>query len=380
MKLKIESEDYSEGAWLVNETARKYKEMFGIDLDRSKMGSGNPGLRQVAKLILNCLWGRLMMDLSKRKTDTYCNRDQMDALCSRISHQTGHRRVELDLVAPVSDQCYLVKSKGEFSTSSSKTNPFNVQRPRFNLSPGSAAFVASQGRVKLYRELLDPLGERALYNDTDSCIWHYVPGLPNPVFPKAPVFGELTDENYGVPVIGFRSPCSKTYALKFPTLEQCKLLNESEEYTKWHGKIDLTSKKVLELVNQGSMIKCKGFTLKGNEAKNTLTFEQFAKLMKVDGENSVRVPQEKWDRSGNDSVRTSATTKRFSVPVVGNAKRVRLNPDDEFCLQYPWGHDMVPEGSPAYKAARLGLVLDGRIKPKTEKERQEFRDIRAKHA
>ena len=134
------------------------------------------------------------------------------------------------------------------------------------------------------------------------------------------------------------------------------------------------------------MVKCKGFTLKDNEAKNTLTFDQIVKLMRQDGESiilqkqSVRVPQLKWDRSGNDTVRTVDTTKKFSVPVTGNAKRVRLNPSDEFCLQYPWGHDMVPEGSPAYAAARIGLVMDGRIKPKNEREKQEFRDIREKHA
>ena len=124
------------------------------------------------------------MDLNKRKTDQYCTREQMDALCSRISHQTT-RSMQLDLLAPVSDSCYLVKYKGEFNSSSSKANPFNVMRPRFSLSPATAAFVASQGRVKLYQDLLDPLGERVLYNDTDSCIWHFVPGEFNPVFPQS---------------------------------------------------------------------------------------------------------------------------------------------------------------------------------------------------
>ena len=169
---------------------------------------------------------------------------------------------------------------------------------------------------------------------------------------------------------------SKTYSLEFPSLAQCELLNESEDYVRCHGKTNFT-KKVLDLIDQRYVVKCKGFTLKENEAKNTLTFEQIVKLM--DGEaqkQSVRVPQVKWDRSGNDTVRTVDTTKKFSVPVAGNAKRVRLNPTDEFCLQYPWGHDMVPEGSPAYAAARRGLVIDGRIKAKTDRERQEFRDIR----
>ena len=81
-----------------------------------------------------------------------------------------------------------------------------------------------------------------LYNDTDSCIWHFVPGEVNPVFPKAPVFGELTDETLGVPIMRYRGPSSKTYSFELPSLAQCKLLNESEEYLKWHGKIIFTKK------------------------------------------------------------------------------------------------------------------------------------------
>ena len=52
-----------------------------------------------------------------------------------------------------------------------------------------------------------------------------MPGKVNPVFPKAPVFGELTDETCGLPIIRYRGPSSKTYSLEFPILAQCKLLN-----------------------------------------------------------------------------------------------------------------------------------------------------------
>ena len=116
----------------------------------------------------------------------------------------------------------------------------------------------------------------------------------------------------------YRGPSSKTYSFELPSLAQCKLLNESEEYLKWHGKIIFT-KKALELIDQRYLVKCKGFTLKNTDAKNTLTFDQIVKLMRQDGESiilqkqSVRVPQVKWDRSGNDTVRTVDTTKKFSV-------------------------------------------------------------------
>ena len=387
MKLKIESEDYGEDCKHVNQTCEKYLKLFDLALDENKMARGNPGLRQVAKLILNCLWGRLMMDLNKRKTDKYCSRQELDEFCGKVSEQSINdpRRVVLDLQMPVSDGCYLVKYKGEFGHIKGK-NQFGMQPIRFALSPATAAFVASQGRVKLYRELLDPLGERVLYNDTDSCIWHYVPGKDNPTFPEAPVFGEITDETEGVPIMRYRGPTSKTYALEFPTLEQCKLLNKSPAYVGCHGQINFT-KKALKVIKNRYLVKCKGFTLKTSIAKNRLTFDAIQQLMRDDSEGTkqdlhkhrLKVEQEKWDRSGNDTVCTSTVFKKFSVPVAGNAKRVRENPADEFCLQYPWGHEKIDKESQAYKKARIGLILDGRIKPKSPAERQTFLEIRKAH-
>ena len=151
---------------------------------------------------------------------------------------------------------------------------------RYSLSPATGAFVASQGRCKLYRELLAPLGERVLYSDTDSCIWHFVPGMENPKFPKAPCFGKLTDDTEGLPIMRYRGPTSKTHALEFPSLAQCQELNNCPEYVKHHGEIVFTEK-ALELIVNRYIVKCKGFTLNTSEAKSTLCGPDARKLRRL---------------------------------------------------------------------------------------------------
>ena len=137
----------------------------------------------------------------------------------------------------------------------------------------------------------------------------------------------------------------------------------------------------MDLIENRYIVKCKGFSLKMPEVKNYLSFETICGLMRADCENleikqSVAIPQEKWDRSGNDTIHTEQTSKKFSVPLAGNAKRVRIDPSDEHCIQYPWGHEKIDPDSQAFKRAKYGLILDGRIKPKNEIERLEFAKIR----
>ena len=72
MRLKIESENYLDNGVpneeKIAEVCRMYWEAFQIELRPGIMRKGpNPTLRQVAKLILNCLWGRLGMRLDRPK-------------------------------------------------------------------------------------------------------------------------------------------------------------------------------------------------------------------------------------------------------------------------------------------------------------------------
>ena len=55
-----------------------------------------------------------------------------------------------------------------------------------------AVFTTSLARIKLYRELLKPLGTRIFYCDTDSALFLFGEGLYDP--PNGDFLRELTDE------------------------------------------------------------------------------------------------------------------------------------------------------------------------------------------
>ena len=55
-----------------------------------------------------------------------------------------------------------------------------------------AIFTTSLARIKLYRELLKPLGKRVFYCDTDSAVFLSGEGLEDP--PNRKFLGKLTDE------------------------------------------------------------------------------------------------------------------------------------------------------------------------------------------
>ena len=72
-----------------------------------------------------------------------------------------------------------------------------------------AAFTTAYARLKLY-DLLDLLQERALYYGTDSVIYVYEPGKPEP--PLGNYLGDLTDELDGDYITTFVSGGPKNYA------------------------------------------------------------------------------------------------------------------------------------------------------------------------
>ena len=71
--------------------------------------------------------------------------------------------------------------------------------------------ATAHARLKLY-ELLEKLGERVLYFDTDSVVYVHTSSIWNP--PLGDYLGELKDETNGVPITCFVSGGAKNYAYK----------------------------------------------------------------------------------------------------------------------------------------------------------------------
>ena len=134
------------------EYIRCCKEKEKIEIDKDQVCK-NPGLRNVAKIMLNSFWGKFAQrdDLTKSK---FC--------------YEAHEFYELlmDDTLEVLDAHFFsnhllyttYRTKEAFTHSSKNANIF------------IAAFTTAWARLKLYT-LLEQLGERALYFDTDSVIY-----------------------------------------------------------------------------------------------------------------------------------------------------------------------------------------------------------------
>lgn len=153
----------------------EYERAEGIKLDSEKICT-NPGLRAVSKLCLNSFWGKFGQRENLPKVEIVTTRNRLIQLLSSSE-------VDVTSILPINDDVLYV---GYVNTDE-------------NLTPSSitnvviAAYTTAQARLKLY-EYLERLGKRALYCDTDSCI--YVSGNSSNDYepPTGKLLGDLTNE------------------------------------------------------------------------------------------------------------------------------------------------------------------------------------------
>ncbi len=191
----------------------EYLEHEGIKLDPDKIAH-NPGLRSLAKLMLNSFWGKLcdfcfftncllltysFVFLGKFGQRSNLCKTEMITEPSRYYDILASDELEVSNARIVNDNMVEVqyKSVDEFGEPNSKANVI------------VAAFTTAYARLKLY-DLLDLLQERALYYDTDSVIYVSEPGKPDP--PLGNYLGDLTDELGGDHITMFVSGGPKNYA------------------------------------------------------------------------------------------------------------------------------------------------------------------------
>jgi len=142
---------------------------LGLNIDiQSEYTSKNPGLRAVAKLLLNSLWGK---------------HSSREIMCDYTYVRT---KSQFYKIAGVNSKTQLIN----FNTLSD--NLIEVQHsrnpeytdPADYISPITGVFTTSNARVRLYRflDLLHP--SQLLYCDTDNCYYSYNPNNPLHVDPK----------------------------------------------------------------------------------------------------------------------------------------------------------------------------------------------------
>ncbi|CAG2197601.1 unnamed protein product [Mytilus edulis] len=174
-----------------------YFEKEGIRLDAKNINC-NPGLRQLAKLMLNSFWGKFGQRLNLPRT-TYLTDPSIyfDILTSDSQ--------EVQDVSFVTDDMVRINwiNQSQFIEETGRTNVV------------IAAYTTTQARLQLYK-YLENLGDRALYCDTDSIIFSSKPGDWRPI--TGDYLGDLTDEtpNNNIDVFVSGGPKNYGYKLKNP--------------------------------------------------------------------------------------------------------------------------------------------------------------------
>ncbi|XP_044597352.1 uncharacterized protein LOC123273932 [Cotesia glomerata] len=135
-----------------NKYIEDYERAEGISLDKDKI-KYNSGLRSVAKLSLNSLWGKFGQRENLMQTEIVTTRNRLMELLTDT-------QIEICGFLPVNDKTLYINF----------INAREAIKPSRTTNVVIAAYTTAQARLKLY-SYLENLGKRVLYCDTDSCIY-----------------------------------------------------------------------------------------------------------------------------------------------------------------------------------------------------------------
>ena len=176
LKLKQEASGYPSHIKTEEERDRYIQEYFeheGILLDKKSIVK-NPGLRSLSKLALNSFYGKFGQRTNMKKTVF------IKDIKTLMNTLTDASKLLLDFHI-MNDDIIQVEYK----------HSEDFQPQSFNTNVVIAAFCTSWARLKLW-SVMQKLGDRVLYHDTDSIIFSVKEGEYSP--PLGSYLGQLTDE------------------------------------------------------------------------------------------------------------------------------------------------------------------------------------------
>ena len=199
--LKLKQEASGWPSWCVSETLKQqyiqqYYDKEGITLDYDNI-KANPGLRSLAKLMLNSFWGKFGQRSNMTQMSHISNpKEYFDLLTCDQQQVTD--------VSFVSDEIVEMRWKyiDEFVETSARTNVI------------LAAYTTAQARLQMY-SYLEQLQDRILYTDTDSIIFTTTESDESPHL--GDYLGDLTNEVPEGTMTHFVSGGPKNYAYKVET-------------------------------------------------------------------------------------------------------------------------------------------------------------------
>ncbi|KAH7712452.1 hypothetical protein AAVH_20196, partial [Aphelenchoides avenae] len=197
LKLKVEASGWPSDILTEEEQiafAERYLQQEGIELDRSTVGY-NEGLRFIAKLLLNSLWGKLAQRHNMLKVVYTTTPQEFWALMADDTNEVidiAHLSEHTDRVA--------YRKKASF-----------LEAPRTNNVP-VALFVTSHARLHLYHFMEQVPKGCLLYCDTDSLI--YVKRADDAGVQEGDALGEMSREYPKRRIVEFICGGPKNYGLR----------------------------------------------------------------------------------------------------------------------------------------------------------------------
>lgn len=194
LKIKMESSKMNFGPNCTykskEEFKQKVKEKLGIELGEIKH---NPGMRTIAKLCLNSLWGKFGQRVNMTQTKYVTELKEYYKILFNDNIEDLNVTILNEEMVQMN---YTLKD--QFVDNYNDTNIF------------IAAFTTSHAREMLY-EKLDILGDAVLGYDTDS-IWYRDQEGVTPVIETGDSLGDLTDELNGDYITKWTATGPKSYA------------------------------------------------------------------------------------------------------------------------------------------------------------------------
>ena len=192
MKIKLESSKYD---FRTKEEEVNFKARIKDDLDiDTEKFEFNAGLRSIAKLCLNSLWGKFgqRSNMSQTKYVTEVSEFYKILLDDKLDGK-DFQFINDDMIQMT------YNFKDQFVDNSKNTNIY------------IACFTTSHARLMLYNKL-EYLNEKVLYFDTDSII--YIDNCTMNI-KTGDMLGDMTDELSGKEITNFVSTGPKSYSFKY---------------------------------------------------------------------------------------------------------------------------------------------------------------------
>lgn len=334
LKLKIESSGMpkhitNDSQW--NSFYSYHKNQLGVDLDRSNMIK-NPGRKQLAKLMLNSLWGKFA---ERPHNSAYIATDVPEELLA-LEAKWDSGKIDITYRHAYGDGKYVLVYKnlnakartvGESEGYVQKTNV------------AAASFVTAWGALTLWEEM-EKLGQRVLYHDTDSII--YERSITSYNIPLGQYLGEWEDECGGLPIVEFISIGPKTYAYK--VMEKPVPLDEVTVDKLRRANHDFVVRdNQIQVIK--SVCKAKGFTLNAHNL-GQINFRTMHQLL-LGNVESLKGTTLKFVYRRGESMHTEQEVKEMKM--VYDKGYV----DNNFTV-WPWGYDRFR----TYQGPRRGWVVD----------------------